>query len=561
MIRINFRNVFEHFHILRASVFSILILLALSATSLFISNTQIKETTPSSQTYGQERVLSDSKILNSTSPSFYDTPVNVLTVFGQPNYKEASDDTVTANKIFHAAGVVVDTSSRPNRIYVADTGNNRILGFESLGTCSNQATTKCTNDTDCSEGNCVIDIHKSADKIIGQPNDWSATCNGDNNLGMYKNPNADSFCFNGAPWTSNLGENWRKKNIAVDNQGNLYIPDDYNNRVLKFNQPFNLDTSDGKGDGIADFVWGQDDFSSNSVNRGRGKDSPDNRSLFLSEGAIDGIPGRGVSVDTSGNVWIADTINGRVLRFPSDQKDANLVLGQSDYSQKDNSNCIISESTPLEQRPNHRFCAPILAKIHPQTGELYVLDGYSQHRTRIVVFQPPFNNGITAAKVIMPKQDRPIIGYNYVFRATGFTFNTYRQDDYANGEIWVDDALGGLNRVILLDKDGNILKVIGAVDKYHMGCDGGLYGLCNQDISKNFNLCWPGTISLDNANNIYIADERFHRIARYSLPFEIVKTVYPILTVDSSTASHPIALADINGPVVWEHSLLRISLL
>ncbi|MBM3119699.1 MAG: hypothetical protein FJ006_09185, partial [Chloroflexi bacterium] len=465
------------------------------------------------------------KAVQSLATDFYGTPINFLTVFGQPNFKEASEDTVTANKIFHAAGIVVDTSVRPNRIYVADSGNNRILGFESLGTCSNQTNTKCTNDTDCSGGTCVINIHKAADKIIGQSNDWSTTCNGDNNLGIYTHPSSSTLCFAGFPRVTNTGENWRKKNIDVDGQGNLYIPDDYNNRVLKFNQPFSQDTSGGKGDAIADFVWGQDDFNSNLINRGHGKDNPDNQSLYLSEGGFDHVSARGVSVDTNGNVWVADTFNYRVLRFARDTKAANLVLGQANFGAPDSSNCPASD---LKTAPLNKMCTPILARIHPQTGDLFVLDAYpGGFRTRILVFTPPFSNGMAASKVIMPNQDRPITGYDYVFRATGLTFNTYKQGDYANGEVWVDEALGGLNRVSLLDQNGNILKVIGAIDKYHMGCDGGLYAQCNQEISKNFNLCWPGTISLDNANNIYIADENYHRIARYALPYQITNGCLP----------------------------------
>ncbi|MCC6933179.1 MAG: hypothetical protein IT292_07995 [Deltaproteobacteria bacterium] len=34
-----------------------------------------------------------------------------------------------------------------------------------------------------------------------------------------------------------------------------------------------------------------------------------------------------MSVDKDGNMWVADTYNSRVLRFPPNSKTANLVLG------------------------------------------------------------------------------------------------------------------------------------------------------------------------------------------------------------------------------------------
>src|SRR3989344_7317771 len=77
-------------------------------------------------------------------------------VIGQKSIKESSRDTVVGNRIYHASGIIVDTSSSPNKIYVVDTGNNRILGFSSLGTCQNNPSIKCTNDLDCSGSTCQL---------------------------------------------------------------------------------------------------------------------------------------------------------------------------------------------------------------------------------------------------------------------------------------------------------------------------------------------------------------------------------------------------------------------
>lgn len=451
---------------------------------------------------------------------FYGTPINFLTVFGQPNYKEASEDTVVRNKIYHASGVIVDRSVTPNRIYVVDSGNNRVLGFASLGYCQNDQSIKCTNDLDCPGSSCFIDGKKSADLIFGQPDENSAACNHDNNLGINKNPTPDSLCFLHYPEITNIAEYGMRTNIDVDKEGNLYVVDVHNNRVLKYSQPFSSDESNGKGDTIPDFVWGQDDLNLGKINKGMGGNSRNASSLYTSIGGFDWVAARGVSVDPEGNIWVADTFNMRVLRFPPNSKQADLVLGQKDfYSTTPEVHHLGPKAAPLD-----RMCTPTLARVHPETGELYVIDEYpGGFRARILVFNPPYSNGMTASKVIFPKQDGPLEGWpDYHFQATGLTFNTSKQSEYAQGKIWVSEL--SANRVILIDDDGNIIKVIGPPDKYHQGCNFGYYGQCKGPHGTTFTnwLCAPGSsVGFDNAGNIYLADEHFHRITRYSLPYNI----------------------------------------
>lgn len=465
-----------------------------------------------------------SVILKNWAPAglidFYGKKVRLLKLFGQSSFGETSADTVVSNKIFHASGVLVDKSQRPNVVYVADTGNNRILGFESLGSCQGNPQIPCTNDTDCQPSDiCIVNTRKEADIIFGQTSENSASCNGDNNLGIYKNPTASTLCLVPFPDVTNTGEYWMRTNFDVDSEGNLYIPDVHNNRVLKFNQPFSSDKTNGKGDNIADFVWGQPDFNSNGINMGMGPNQRNKKSLWISWGnnyGFDHVSSRGVSVDSQGNVWIADTFNSRVLRFPKNSKEADLVIGQSDFESNTRA-CY--EGAPLD-----KLCTPTLARLDSETGKLYVLDEWpSGFRARLLVFQPPFNNGMSASKVISINQiglikDFPCFGGTYHFQSTGFIFNTFKEGEYANGVLWINENCS--KRVILIDENGNIIKVIGAPDQNSNGCNYGYYGNCGKDIFSNFNLCWPGgQIGIDNANNIYLADEHFHRIARFSLPY------------------------------------------
>ena len=88
---------------------------------------------------------------------FYGRCSATLRLFGQSRVTEATRDTPNAHSMYHAPGVVVDRSHKPNRVYVADSGNNRILAYRALGRCAANSKTMCTNDTDCSASDtCVV---------------------------------------------------------------------------------------------------------------------------------------------------------------------------------------------------------------------------------------------------------------------------------------------------------------------------------------------------------------------------------------------------------------------
>ena len=176
--------------------------------------------------------------------------------------------------------------------------------------------------------------------------------------------------------------------MTVDQQGNLYVPDIFNNRVLKYNDPFATDS-------IADEVWGQADFTENEPNRGK----------VVAAGNTLNFSGHraGVALDAEGNLWVADSGNNRVLRFPKNAqtgviaKDADLVLGQPDFS---------AHGEHGFNRTLAQMWYPIDVEFDSQ-GRLYVCDGISNNFAgRILVFEPPFRSGMPATrKMPMPSAD------------------------------------------------------------------------------------------------------------------------------------------------------------
>lgn len=407
----------------------------------------------------------------------------ISTFFGQPNLRETMVNRIVPNRAFHVGGVHIDTSTEPNRIYILDSGNNRILGFDS---------TEMYPD-------------READIVIGQPSAYdSGTCNGDNT--QYLDPTAETLCFQPSPEVISTLESPRSSQMATDSEGNLYVLDLANNRVLKYLNPFETDT-------VADDVWGQDSFTERACNRG--EERPDDNTLCTEwpsrfSNSREMVFAAGVEIDSEGNLWVADAGNHRVLRFPEGEKHADLVLGQEDFT-SDYGECRLD--APLD-----KLCKPIAVKVHPETGELYVLEGEWPGRARIRVFEQPFHHGMeTSREIGIGSEDDPVSGLNW---PRGFVF-----DPSGEGDIWVGD--GGNSRVVLFDHDGNITKIIGQPDAESTGCLGALGSGYLLPDGKFGLACHPdGEFGVDSEGNLYIVTDYWPRAVVRFNPADIPEPPY-----------------------------------
>ena len=242
----------------------------------------------------------------------------------------------------------------------------------------------CSADSDCILGNrCKLTPERGADIVLGQPDFNSSAGNGDSCAQTYPYgvpASASTLCFT-LPTQISMGETITTVNMALDTEGNLYVPDIFNNRVLKYNSPFETDT-------IADEVWGQDDFTGNLPNKGN--TNPSANSLRFFDNHIGGI-----QFDASGNMWVADSGNHRVLRFPKNPstgiiaKTADIVLGQPNFT---------SRTEWGYSRTLAQLWMPKDVEFDT-AGRLYVGDGDSGiYDGRILVFEPPFSSGMSAAR-------------------------------------------------------------------------------------------------------------------------------------------------------------------
>ncbi len=221
---------------------------------------------------------------------------------------------VSDNSLSSPNGIAADAAGN---VYIADSSNNRVLEFN---TPLRVTAVPGSGDT-------------TADLVFGQSGLFNQfSCNG---------PDAGSLC-------NPIG-------VGLDPAGHLFIGDFNDNRVLEYTPPFGAKPA-------ADRVFGQfGDFTLTGCNIGVDSGSgPQPSSSTLCGPA-------GVALDPSGDAFVADRSNNRVLAFKTPfgvDPVATLVLGQADYfdtvaNAVDDSglNFPASMAVDLGSKPNHLYVA------------------------------------------------------------------------------------------------------------------------------------------------------------------------------------------------------------
>jgi len=209
-------------------------------------------------------------------------------VLGQPDFTSntINNGGLSASSLFRPYGIAVDTA---DNVYVAEQSNNRVLIYLDL-----------------------LNTDTVADVVLGQPDFFSNTPN------------------NGGLSASSL---LNPRGVMVDAAGNVYVADSPNNRVLEYHTPLTTDT-------VADVVFGQPDFFSNSENFGGVSAS----SLFNP---------LGVAVDADSNIYVTDSGNSRVLEYHTPLTTdtvADVVLGQPGLTAAGANNGGLSASSLFNPR-------------------------------------------------------------------------------------------------------------------------------------------------------------------------------------------------------------------
>jgi uncharacterized protein (TIGR03437 family) len=321
----------------------------------------------------------------------------------QLEFDTSNPNLVDNRGLFGPGGMAVDATASPAILYVADSNNHRVLAWRNPASFANGA---------------------PADLVLGQREPAFTAVPGGPATGF------------SAGLTFPTG-------LAVDRNGNLYIADCGNNRVLRFPRPF----SQPADSILPDMVIGQASFSAAGANTG----GISERTLFLN--INDPLLGRraGLAFDPQGNLFVTDTGNHRVLRYSANdlaegrnQPRANFVLGQMDFTS--NSPATSADDKAKLDRP--------VAVMVDAAGRIYVGDRARATSTsaqgRVLFFEATATqaNGAEATRLLgRPPRQQP--GQPALPAVNEFTLNTAEGLALTDNRLLVTDTAA--HRALLYD--------------------------------------------------------------------------------------------------------------
>ena len=267
--------------------------------------------------------------------------------------------------------------------------------------------------------------------------------------------------------TTQAGEN-EPRDVNFDPSGNLWVTDTFNNRVVEYASPFSSDEA-------ASIVLGQSLFTTNAAGTtATGEDRP-----------------RGAAFDSSGNLWVADATNNRVIEYKapfSSGEAASIVLGQSLFTTNAAATTATGESNPR-------------ALAFDSSGNLWVDDSSNN---RVIEYKAPFSNGEAASIVL----GQSLFTTNAAATtATGESTPLGIAFD-SSGNLWLADLSN--NRVIEytapFSSDEAASMVIGQ----------SLF-TTNAAATTQTGLNGPGGVAFDSSHNLWVT-EGGNRILEYNAP-------------------------------------------
>jgi sugar lactone lactonase YvrE len=233
---------------------------------------------------------------------------------------------------------------------------------------------------------------------------------------------AASMAIGQSNLTTNYGSTSRTglflpSSVAFDPSGNMWVLDSGNNRVLEFVPPFSTGMA-------ASLVVGQENFASRATST-----TKNGLSCFFGD----------IAVDPSGNLWVGDLQNNRVLEFKAPFTTgmaASVVIGQQNFT----SNAL----SPSQSLGNQNIHIRHIGAENTGLGVAFDSEGdlWVSSNSRILEFRPPFSNGMQPSLEIGQPD---FTSTAWVGGLGGLSVPGHPAFD-SSGNLWIPDS--GNNRVL-----------------------------------------------------------------------------------------------------------------
>ena len=383
-------------------------------------------------------------------PSPFDNPSRIEpdAVYGQPNFTTFAAGAAAATSMKQPRAVAVDAAGN---LWVADTGNNRVLRF-GLSTLNNPAPV-------------------AADTVIAQKDFQSGLANA-----------------GGAVSASGLDT---PAGLALDGQGNLYVSDFNNARVIRFPAPL----GPGNIAAAANAVWGQSNLTSHVV---------------AQQATSSSLRGpQGIAADANGNLYVAAPQDNRVLVFPTatgSLGSATNVFGQSDFT------TTTANTKTFPQASSSTLSSPVDVKVDAN-GNVFVSDSSNNRVIKIPA-------GSKSANQVWGQSGFVSNGPNQI-KAASITFPYQITIDYSQAPfaLYVSDTV---NNRVLVWKDSVRFRSGDPADAV-IGQPGLQSAAANVDSGAaqtptSTSLSGPTGIAVDPSGTLYVADSGNNRVLRFPRP-------------------------------------------